>query len=234
MGRKAKYSKEKKIKACKDYMEGKGSFESIAKSVGCSGTTLLNWYYRYIEHGENVFNTSNRNKSYSKGYKISIVKQYIAGKYSFNDLSAKYNISSYVIGNWVNKYYNGIELKDYDPKGDVYTLKSRKATYKERLEIVKEVIENNMSYKDAAYKHSVTYALVYKWTKDYIAKGPDSLKQQKRGPKPKSKIDESKLTEVEKLKLELKKEKELRKIVEFELEVLKKKEEFEKKINSRK
>jgi hypothetical protein len=33
--------------------------------------------------------------------------------------------------------------------------------------------------------------------KAYINKGPEALKYQKRGPKPKSEIDESNLTEVE-------------------------------------
>ena len=81
---------------------------------------------------------------------------------------------------------------------------------------------------DAADKYSITYALVYKWTRDYLDKGPEVLKYQKRGRKPKSEIDESSLTEVEKLKLELEKERALRKRIEFELEVLKKKEELEK------
>ena len=149
-------------------------------------------------------------------------------------MSAKYNIVYGIIRNWVNKWYNGIEIKGYDPKGDVYTMKSRKTTFEERLEIVKWVIENDMSYKSAADKYLITYALVYKWTKAYIDKGPEALKYQKRGPIKKSEIDESTLTEVEKLKLELEKEKALRKRREFELEVLKKKEEFERKIRFRK
>ena len=34
MGRKAKYSKEVKIKACKDYENGKSSFGGIADEIG--------------------------------------------------------------------------------------------------------------------------------------------------------------------------------------------------------
>ncbi len=139
------------------------------------------------------------------------------------DLAAKYNISYSVLRGWIKKWHNGIEIEDYDPKGDVYTMKSRKTTFEERLEIVKWVIQNNMVYKDAADKYSITYALVYKWTRAYTDQGPEVLKYQKRGPKSKSEIDESNLTEVEKLKLELEKEKALRKRREFELEVLKKK-----------
>lgn len=234
MGRKPKYSLEVKIKACEDYEKGNGSFKGIAKSIGAEKSTVRLWYLRFKEHGLNAFETSYKNRSYSKEFKLSVIEEYTSGKYSLPDLSAKYNIATEVVRKWVNRWYNGIEIEAYDPKGDVYTMKSRKTTFEERLEIVKWVIENNMSYKDAASKYSITYALVYKWTRAYIDKGPEALKYEKRGPKPKTEFDESNLTEVEKLKLELEKEKALRKRREFELEVLKKKGEFEKKLRSRK
>jgi len=234
MARKPKFSKEVKIKACKDYEKGIGSFDSIAQKIGSVEPVVRRWYLAYKEHGPEAFETSNKNRSYSKEFKLSVIEEYTSGKYSQSDLVGKYNISAGVISNWINKWYNGIELKDYDPKGDVYTMKSRKTTFEERLEIVKWVIDNNMSYKDAADKYGITYALVYKWTKAYIEKGPEALKYQKRGPKPKSEIDERKLTEVEKLKLELEKERALRKRRELELEVLKKKEEIERLLPSRK
>ena len=234
MGRKPKFSKEVKVKACENYEKGNSSFSGIADEIGADKSLVRRWYLTYKEYGPSAFETSNKNRPYSKEFKLSVIEEYTAGKYSLADLSAKHNIADGVIRNWVNKWYNGIEIKEYDPKGDVYTMKSRKTTFEERLEIVKWVIENNMSYKDAADKFSITYALVYKWTKGYIDKGSEALKYQKRGPKSKSEIDESNLTEIEKLKLELEKEKALRKRREFEIEVLKKKEEFEKKLCSRK
>lgn len=232
MGRKPKYSKKIKIKACEDYEKGYDSFGGIADAIGTTKEVVRRWYITYKEHGPSAFETSNKNRSYSKEFKLSVIEEYTLGNYSLPDLSAKYNISAGVINNWINKWYNGIEINAYDPKGDVYTMKSRKTTFEERLKIVKWVIENDMSYKDGADKYAITYALVYKWTRAYINKGPEALKYQKRGPKPKSEIDESNLTEVEKLKLELEKEKALRKRREFEIEVLKKKEEFERKLCS--
>ena len=233
MGRKPKFSKEVKIKACRDYEEGKISIKNISKQIGANEETVRRWYLTYNEHGPSAFETSNKNSTYSQKFKLSVVEEYTLGKYSLADLSAKHNIATGIIRTWVNNWYNGIEIKDYAPKGDVYTMKSRKTTFEERLEIVKWVIDNNMSYKDAADKYGVAYALVYRWTRAYINKGPEALKHKKRGPKPKSEIDESKLTEVEKLKLELEREKALRKRREFELEVLKKKEELERQLRSR-
>ena len=234
MGRKSNFSEEVKIKACEDYEKGNGNFSSIAAEIGTTKETTRRWYLKYKEYGPHAFETSNRNRSYTKEFKLSVVEEYISGKGSTADLAVKYNIAAGTLSNWVNKWYNGIEIKDYDPKGDVYTMKSRKTTFEERLKIVKWVIENNMGYKDAADKYSITYALVYKWTRAYIDRGPDALRYQKRGPKSKSEVDESDLTETEKLRLELEREKALRKRREFELEVLKKKEEFERKLRSRK
>jgi transposase-like protein len=234
MGRKPKYSEEVKIQACKDYEECNLSFKDISKKIGVHPEDIRRWYLKYKEHGFSALETLNKNNSYNQEFKLSVIEEYTSGKYSLADIAAKYKIATGVIRNWVKKWYNGIEIKDYDPKGDVYTMKSRETTFDERLEIVKWVIENDMSYKDAADKFSITYALVYKWTRAYIDKGLEALKYQKRGPKPKSEINENNSTEVEKLKLELEREIALRKRREFEIEVLKKKEEFEKKLHSRK
>jgi transposase len=111
------------------------------------------------------------------------------------------------------------EIKNSDPKGDVYTMKSRKTSFEERLEIVKWFIANDMSYKEAANN----YANIYKWTKTYVTDGVNALKNEKRGPKHKAFVDENSLSEIDKLKLELKRERTLRKKIKFELEVLKKK-----------
>lgn len=234
MGRKSKYSEEDKIKACNDYQNGEGSFSSIAERLGTSPSTIRCWYYSYLENGPNAFAYSSRNKSYTKEYKLEIIKLYLSRKYSLMDVHAKYKISKSVLSKWLKKYYNGIELKDYDPKGDVYTMESRNTTFEERLEIVKWTIANDMNYKLAADKYVIKYALIYQWVKKYTKDGENGLKHKKRGPKAKGAIEESSLSEIEKLKLELEKEKALRKRVEFSLEVHKKKEEFARKLHIRK
>jgi len=223
MGRKPTLSKEVKVKACIDYKSGKGSFKSIAKSIGVACSCMRQWYLTYEIHGEAAFDYSQKNRSYTSEFKHIVVDEYSSGKYSLSDLSAKYNISHWVIRKWTQKSYNGIELKDYDPKGDVYTMKSRKTTFEERLEIVEWVIAHDMSYKEAANKFSNNYANIYKWTKAYLASGVDAIKDKKRGPKQKAVVDKDSLSEIDKLKLELERERALRKRREFELEVLKKK-----------
>jgi len=229
MGRKTKFSKNIKILACEDYDNGIGSFRSIAKNYGCSYDAIRTWYYTYKIHGTNAFDEIKYNRSYSVEFKLEVITEYTSGSCSIIELSAKYNISKAVISKWIDKYYNGIEVKPYDPKGDVYTMKSRQTTFDERLEIVKWTVENDMNYKYAADKYGIKYALIYQWVQKFIKDGAEGLKHKQRGPKLKSAIDENSLSEVEQLKLELEKERALRKRVEFSLEVHKKKEEFARK-----
>lgn len=234
MGRKAKYSEEIKIKACKDYDEGNFSFNDIAKMIGTAKEVVRRWYLKYKEHGSSVFKASNKQRLYSKEFKLTVIQASISGKLSQSYLAAKYNITTGLVSNWVNKWYNGIEIKGYYTKGDVYIMKPRKTTFEERLDIAKWVIANDMDYKAAAEKYSISYARIYKWTTTYINEGEGALESKKRGPKPRLEIDENDLTEIEKLKLELEKEKSLRERSELELEVLKKKEEFEKELHYQK
>jgi len=234
MSRNCKVSKEIKIQACTDYRIGKGSFDSIAKAIGVDHSTVIEWYSAFTYHGALAFESTNRNKAYSKQFKTALVQMYLSGECSTIELSGKYNISHGMVKRWIKKYNEGIELKDYDPKGDVYTMKSRKTTYEERLEIVKFVIANNFNYKDAAEKYGVKYATIYQWVQTYLKGKEASLEYKKRGPKESVKLNESELDEIAKLKLELERERIRREQAEFRLELLKKKEEFEKKILSRK
>ncbi len=55
MGRKPKYSKEVKIKACKDYEKGNVSFKDIAESIGVGTSVVHRWYKTYEEHGPSAF-----------------------------------------------------------------------------------------------------------------------------------------------------------------------------------
>ena len=223
MGRNPKFSKEEKIKVCEAYKAGQGSYKSLAKSIGAAYITVKKWCSLYRYHGASAFEYSNSNASYTKEFKLEIIEAFISGTHSRLELSGKYNVSLSVVERWIKMYNEGIEIKDYDPKGAIYTMDSRKTTFKERLEIVEWVIDNDMDYKKAAKQNGIKYALVYKWVQKYLKDGAQALRYKKRGPKSKNTVDENNLSDVEKLKLEFEREKALRKHAEFKLEVLKKK-----------
>lgn len=223
MGRKAKYSKELKLEIIQRYLKGE-SVSVLANEYNMPNSMdseIIKWANKYKELGESAFNEAIINKSYSKELKVQVIKEYLIGNCTYESLANKYNISTReIVRGWVLKYNEGIEIKDYDPKGDVYTMKSRKTTFEERLEIVNYVLSNDNDYKGAADKYSVPYASVYNWVKKYNECGEDGLKDNRgrpssNGPKKELTLEEKQAMEIEKLKNELKRK-------DMVIEVLKK------------
>ncbi|WP_282144783.1 transposase [Thomasclavelia cocleata] len=94
MGRKSKYSKELKLSIVKRYLDGEGSTVSLAKEINATDGVVGNWVKQYKVSGENAFDTSSKNASYTKDFKEQVVLDYLNGGGSYNDPAIKYHISS--------------------------------------------------------------------------------------------------------------------------------------------
>lgn len=224
MGRKAKYTKEQKIQACKDYISGKKSAKQIAleldPTVNGLNSKVLIWTRKYKVEGSSAFDDKERNSSYSESFKKAVVREYLLGKGSIEYLANQYNIPSHeTLRIWIIKYNKGEELKDYYPESEVYFMKSRKVTNEEKKEIIDYVLANDNNYKEAASKYNVPYYQVFNWVKKYKATGEISF-QDKRGRPSSKSIKE--LTEVERLQIELEKQKRINERLELANEILKK------------
>lgn len=233
MGRKIKYSKEVKIQACKDYLSGRKSAKEIANGIDFKIESLndriVEWSKLYEEYGPSIFDEKKRNSTYDEEFKHKLVKDYLSGKGSLQDLQIKYKIpSTYTIRQWILKYNKGEELKEYNPKGEVYTMKTRKVTREEKLEIIQYVLANNNDYKGAADRYTVPYHDVYNWVRKYLKTGEESVKDN-RGRPPKNK-PEVELSEEDKLKIELEKQKRINDRLALEIEILKKNIEIKKQL----
>ncbi|MFA9397236.1 MAG: transposase, partial [Clostridiaceae bacterium] len=141
MSRKSSYTVEEKIKACTDYLSGFKSASKIAieLNMGKHGQGVVRgWAKKYKTYGASVFIYKTRNNYYSQEFKERVVKEYLNGTSSPNELIIKYNIPSRTtLDRWIKMYNNHIELKEYDPKPEVYMLDTLKTTFEERIEIVK-------------------------------------------------------------------------------------------------
>ena len=179
---KSKCSAEMKISLAKKYLAGEGSYDSLSQANGISSTTLKRWVLQYRAQKEANFFCASGTRHYSKEFKEKCVKAVLSGKGSVNDIVAKYNISDErVLRNWILKYNANMELKDYEPKREVYMAEARrKTTLEERKEIVDYCINHNNDYKGTASKYEVSYSQVYSWVKKYREKGEEGL-EDKRG-----------------------------------------------------
>ena len=100
--------------------------------------------------------------------------------------------------------------------------RGRKTTFDERVEIASYCISHNYNYAEAAEKFSVSYQQARNYTVKYENKGVDAL-QDNRGKRK----SEDTLTEIERLRAELRLEKAMRQKAEMEASFLKKLDEIE-------
>lgn len=222
MGRKVKYSAEEKINVIREYLDGNESMNSIAKRLNISFQAVKQWVKNYEAMGIDAFSTS-QNKHYSKAEKEQAVAAYLAGEGSLMDICKRFKIlSTRQLRSWIKKYNGHEELNASGMGGNVIMTKGRKTTFQERVEIASYCISHGHNYAEAAEKFSVSYQQARNYTVKYENGGVDALQDNRGRRKP-----EDTLTEIEKLRAELKLEKAKRQKAEMEVSFLKKLEEIE-------
>ena len=189
---KSKHTIEGKISIATSYLSGEGSYREIATSSGIDAKTVRNWVRIFQKHGAAGFYTGEENKCYSKEFKIKCVETVLVGNMSINEAVATYRISSdKVLRDWIKCYNANIELKDYEPKREVYMAEARrKTTLEERKEIVDYCISHNNDYKGTASRYEVSYSQVYSWVKKYRENGEDGLEDKRGHHKTDEEVDE--------------------------------------------
>lgn len=186
------HTAEWKLKVVNEFLAGEMSYQTVAQNHGISRKTLQGWVARYKEHGAAGFYVSRGNAHYTKEFKTICVEAYLSGKGSIEDIVAKYNISDRrVLRAWIMKYNANMELKDYEPKREVYMAEARrKTTLEERREIVDYCISHNNDYKGTAFKFEVSYSQVYSWVKKYREDGEEGLEDKRGHHKSDDEVDE--------------------------------------------
>ena len=191
MSRRERFTPYEKEQACLDYINGNRSSAEKCNCLHISTRTIQDWAAIYKKHGILGLTKKTKNRSYSKEFKMELVKKYISGEASSVDLAHQYDISSGLLRNWIRMYNANIELKDYNPKQEVYMAKARrKTTIDERKEIVNYCIEHNRNYKETAALYNVSYSQVYSWMKKYDSDGEEGLIDKRGHHKLDDEVDE--------------------------------------------
>lgn len=200
---KTRFTAEEKERMVLEYKRGVGSQKGIARSHGVDGETLRQWIAKYEAQGIDGLAERERNRSYTKEFKIRCVEEVLSGRQSVTEVVAKYDISDKrVLRDWIKVYNANMELKDYEPKREVYMAEARRKTTKEeRIEIVKYCIEHDSDYKNTAAKYDVSYSQVYAWVRSYKANGEEGLEDRRGRRKPDEELDELERLRRENLRL---------------------------------
>lgn len=214
------------------YLKEGHSFKELKETYGLllSNSTFSKYLLKYQVHGLKGLQSRTKNNHYSESFKMTVIQEHISQGIPIQQIARKYNIpSSSTVRNWLLKYTNGEEIRRYSPKPEVYTMKNRKTTQEERIQIVKDYIASGLSYKDTAEKYQVSYNNVYSWVQKYKKHGPDGLIDGRGRRKP-----ETIQTNEEKLQTELAALKARNEYLETENAALKKLEEVERELMLRK
>lgn len=195
MSKHRKYTPEEKIRIVKEYLSGESSLGAISQRYGysrCPGS-FWTWAAMYREYGEEAFHKPKGNNSYSKEFKTMLVEEYLRGTDSATGLSVKYRLGNASVLLWWVKLYNANrELKDYDPKREVYMADTRKkTTLEQRKEIVRYCLSHNRDYKGTASIYDVSYSQVYSWVRKYDDSGEDGLTDRRGKHKRDDEVDET-------------------------------------------
>ena len=142
-----------------------------------------------------------KNKKYSPELKIAAVKSYLAGEGSLIQTCKKFGILRHKqLQDWIMWYNGHKDIKWCNSaKGEIYMTKGRKTTQEERAKIVTFCIEHNYDYGLTVETHKVSYQQIYAWVRKYEEGGVDKLKDNRGRTKP-----AEEMTELEKLKAEMK------------------------------
>ncbi|OFK61206.1 transposase [Globicatella sp. HMSC072A10] len=176
------------------------SYKKLCENYGLllGGSSFNQYYLKFLEHDMAGLESSRRNNTYTQAFKESVVKECLQTDSSIKELARKYHIPSHsTVKDWIIKYTEGEQIKNYRPKPEVYIMKEQKKTHQEKIAIVKDFLETGMSYKETAAKHQVSYNNIYFWVQKYQQFGPDGLTDGRGRRKP-----DTIQTEEEKLRTE--------------------------------
>ena len=223
MGQKSKYSAEEKLKIVEDCLNGRDNPNHISNTRGIALKTVQRWIAKYRAEGSTAFLPTEKNRRYSAELKRKVAEEYLSGKASCLELMAKYSIRNEMqIWNWVKIYNDRGDFKEIVEGGST-TVKSRATTQEERLEIVKDCIEQGLSYSEAAVKYQVSYQQVRNWVLRFKEMGEAGL-EDRRGQRKKDQTPRTREEELEQKVAQLEHEKYL---LEAENWLLKKVKELE-------
>ena len=111
-------------------------------------------------------------------------------------LMEKYGIRGKTqIRNWVKIYNNRGDFKE-KVEGGSTTVKARGTTQEERLKIVRDCIDQGLSYSEAAVKYQVSYQQVRTWVLRYREMGEAGL-EDRRGQRKKDQTPRTREEELE-------------------------------------
>ena len=103
-----KYSTEFKMKIVQEYLNEEGGYKYLTDKYGLSDHSVVRrWVNSYKTQGYEGLKISRKNNSYSFEFKKNVVKLYLTGEMSYQELSNQFKINNpAIIARWVINFRN--------------------------------------------------------------------------------------------------------------------------------
>lgn len=223
---KNKYSPEEKIRLVQQILDNKQCINALASACGINYSTLETWVRNYQSIGKHAFYSKGWTKRTSQEKEIA-VQAYLNGEGSIRDICKEYKIcDTKILRSWILKYTSHEKLESSGYEGKSIMTKGRKTSFEERVEIVQYCISNNYNYIETSQKYQISYQQARNYVVKYEKQGIDALQDCRGKRKP-----ENQMTELQRLRLEMKILRAEKEQAQMELSFLKKLEEIERRRN---
>lgn len=223
MPRKTKATPEEKALLVERYLRGELSQAQASRIVHIKESSFREWVKKYEAEGACAFLISTGNRVYSEELKRQAVIDYLSGRGSLMEICKKYKIrSTCQLRDWIVLYNSGKEFRR-KMSGGSRMKTGRKASQEERIQIVKDCLENGSNYGETAQKYNVSYQQVYTWVKKFRVQGEAGL-EDRRGKRTAS---QTARTPEEELKIRIAQLEHENYMLKMERDLLKKLEEIE-------
>ena len=152
----SKYSTEFKIEVVKAYLNNEGGYTYLAGKYGISDKSIVrNWVCVFKSQGYEGLKVSRKNNNYSFEFKQNIVKLYLTGEMSYQELANQFKIKNpALISRWVNDFRNqGLDGLKPKKRGRPSSMTKDKEIPKKRIkrEYSKEEIDEIKRLKEENY-----------------------------------------------------------------------------------
>ena len=223
MSFKHKFSYEEKVKILSEYLDGTYGFREVCRRYNINQGSLKDWKRLYETFGLSGLKTESKTSHYSKEVKESAVRDYLSHALTVPEILKKYQIRSGTqLRKWIMKYNGHEKLKSSGTGGNSFMTKGRKTTFEERVEIVQYCIAHDHNYSETSEKYQVSYQQARSYTVKYESGGVEALKDNRGKRK-----NPDELSELEKLRAEIKILRAEKERAEMETSFLKKLDEIE-------
>jgi transposase-like protein len=214
MGREAVLTAEEKIRVVTEYLSGERKTKEFTSQYGIHHRTLYEWAKVYQRSGAAGLYPTDSMQHYPEAIKLSAVKDYLEGKGSISDICVFYGIKgTSTLRRWLKWYNSQGNCKQPTRGGVTRMTESRKTTLDERIEMVSHCIANNKDYYSTSKQYGVSYQQIYGWVRKYEKNGAEGLadrRGKRKAEAPLSDLDklraQLKLKEAENLRLQMENE----------------------------